>query len=274
MRLLLCCLCLATVARGADVDEFIKDVRTALRKGDADAALAAAEKAVAVDPKSAVAVYWRGEAKAAKRDPEGAIKDFDAALALDPTYLIARNQRGGEQFKLGKIDESIADFDAFLKAYPKEEPGHWRRGISFYYAGKYAEGAKQFLDGRAVFGSDVENVFFHYICVARKDGEKKARESLIPLDGPDGRVPMMAINEMLHGKKKPAEVIAVAEGSKLEGGAKTEALFYGNLYVGLYLEVSGDAAGAEKHLAAAVEHKIGHYMWDVANVHLKRLRKK
>jgi len=263
------------IVTAADADDFIKEARAALKKGDAAAAMKAANQAIELDAKNAMGFFLRGEAYAAQRKHVEAIKDFNAAFALDKTLLAAINQRGGEQFKLGKIEESIVDFDAFLKVYPKEEPGHWRRGISFYYVGKYAEGAKQFYDGRMVFGADVENAFFHFLCNARKEGVKKAREGLLKLDGPDRRIPMMKIYEMLEGKAKPDEVIEAADKAKLDAEDKNEAMFYGHLYVGLYYEADGNAEKCKEHMTAAVEkYKIGHYMWDVANVHLGRMKKK
>jgi lipoprotein NlpI len=276
MRLVLCALVLMPAAAlAADPAEHIRQARAALKKGDAAAALAAAQKAVEADPKSPTAVFLRGEAHAAQRKHAEAIKDYEAAVALDRTYLIAIDRRGGERFKLGQIAESIADFNTYLKAYPSEEPGHWRRGISFYYAGQYAEGAKQFHDGRVVFGADVENAFWHYLCNARKDGVEKAKANLLALDGPDQRVPMMRVYDLLRGEATPADVIETAEKAKLDGGARTDALFYAHLYVGLYHEAHGEAARAREHLTTAAEkHKIGHYMWDVANVHVGRLKKK
>ncbi|HEX3146531.1 MAG TPA: tetratricopeptide repeat protein [Gemmataceae bacterium] len=275
MRPLVLALTFASVACAGDATEFIKQARTALKKGDAAAALEAANKAVATDPKSPDAIFTRGEAYAAQRKHTEAIKDFDAALALDATYFLALDRRGSERFKLGLIDESIADFNTYLKAFPKEEPAHWRRGISFYYAGKFKEGAKQFFDGQAAFGADVENVFWHFLCNARQDGLEKAKKGLIALTGPDGRVPMMQVNELLHGKLKPDDVIKAATDAKLDADAKNEALFYANLYVGLYYEAAGDEAKTREHLTAAVEkYKIGHYMWDVAAVHLARMKKK
>ena len=275
MRPVLCALLVAVAARAADPEPFLKQARAALKKGDVAAALEAANKAVEADPKSPEAVFTRGEAHAAQRKHAEAIKDYEAALALDKTYLIAVDRRGGERFKLGQIDESIADFNAYLKAFPKQEPAHWRRGISFYYAGKYAEGARQFFDGQVEFGADVENVFWHFLCNARKDGIEKARKGLLTLAGPDRRVPMMRIHDLLQGKARPADVIETAEQAKLDGGEKTEALFYAHLYVGLYHEAAGDADKTREHLTEAVEkHKIGHYMWDVGNVHLGRMKKK
>ena len=278
MRLLLSTLTLlvwAETMNAAEVDDLVKKARAELKKGDAAAALEAANEAVKADSKSAVAVFTRGEAYAAQRKHAEAIKDFDAALALDKTYLLAADRRGAERFKLGMIDESIADFNKFLEAFPKEEPGHWRRGISFYYAGKYADGAKQFYDGRVVFGADVENAFWHFLCNARKDGIDKARKQLLALDGADRRIPMMKTYDMLAGKAKPADVIETAEKADLKGDDATEAKFYANLYVGLYFEAEGQSEKCKEHITAAVEkYKIGHYMWDVANVHLARMKKK
>jgi lipoprotein NlpI len=275
MRPLLCTLVLACVAYGSDADEFIKQAKAALEKGDATTALEAANKAVAADPKSAEAVFARGDAYAAERKHAEAIKDYDAALALDKTHYIALDHRGYEKFKLGLIDESIADFNAYLKQFPKKEAAHWRRGISFYYAGKYAEGAKQFFDGQVAFGADVENVFWHFLCNARKEGIEKARKELLTLKGPDARVPMMQVNDLLRAKLKPEDVIKTAESADLKDGPRTEALFYAHLYVGLYYEAAGDEAKAREHLTAAVEkYPIGHYMWDVANVQVSRMKKK
>ena len=46
-------------------------------------------------------------------------------------------------------------------------------------------------------------------------------------------------------------------------------LFYAHLYLGLYYESLGDKKKALEHLtlAAADEHSVGGYMWEVARVH-------
>ena len=56
---------------------------------------------------------------------------------------------------------------------------------------------------------------------------------------------------------------------------RTSRLFYAHLYLGLYYEAHGDARAARKHLAeAADEHRVGHYMWDVARLHRDLLRQR
>ena len=258
-----------------DAKDKLKAAEQALKNGDPAAAETAAREAASLDPKERWAHYFLGRALADQRKPAEAIQAFEAALALDKTFLSAVDARGGEQFKLGKVEESIADFDTFLKANPAKAPGHWRRGISLYYAGRYEDGAKQFFDGQDEFGADVENVFWHYLCNSRKDGVEAARKGLLKLRGPDGRVPMMRIADLIAGKATPVEVIETAEKAKLDGAARNEALFYAHLYVGLNYEAMGDAAKCREHLTQAVEkHKIGHYMWDVGNVHLMRMKKK
>ena len=50
---------------------------------------------------------------------------------------------GGEAAFLGD-----ADFDTFLRLVPNQKPFHWQRGIALYYAGRFAEGKRQFDSGR------------------------------------------------------------------------------------------------------------------------------
>jgi lipoprotein NlpI len=74
---------------------------------------------------------------------------------------------------------------------------------------------------------------------------------------------------------KPQDVLDAAENAKLTGEALKEARFYANQYVALYYESEGDAKKCLEHLTAAVEkYKIGHYMWDVADAHLRLLKEK
>ncbi len=115
---------------------------------------------------------------------------------------------------------------------------------------------------------------WHYLCNARANGREKARRELIPVTD-DTRVPMKQVLELFAGKLKPQDVLEAAEAAKLDGEPLKEARFYANLYVALYYESEGNAAKCLEHMAVAAEkYKIGHYMWDVAAVHLKLLRAK
>ena len=99
---------------------------------------------------------------------------------------------------------------------PKFAPDHWRRGIALYYAGKFDDGRKQFDLHRTVNPEDVENSAWHYLCNARANTPKKAREDLIPVTK-DTRVPMKQVLELFAGKIKPQDVLDAAENAKLKG---------------------------------------------------------
>ena len=256
------------------MEEAIAEVGKCLKRHDYEGALKAADSAVRIDPKNHITWYSRGAANAGLRKHDEAIKDYDKALELDPKFVVAVNERGSERFKLGDIKGAIADFEKFIEAEPKAFDDHWRYGIALYYAGRFADGAMQFKAGdKASSANDVENAFWHYLCNARVDGVEKARKALLVI-GNDGRIPMMKIYDLIAGKAKPEDVIETAEKAKLGADQKNEAIFYAHLYVGLNYEAEGNAKKCLEHLTTAVEkHKIGHYMWDVGNVHLKLLKK-
>ena len=86
---------------------------------------------------------------------------------------------------------------------------------------------------------------------------------------------MMEIHALYAGRTTQEEVFEAARASAASSPeALRNALFYAHLYVGLYLEATGDPASAREHMAnAAGEYAIPHYMGDVARVHLRLLEK-
>lgn len=222
----------------------------------------------------AMAAFDAGVAHLRLRDNPAAIKAFTLALERDPKFAVAHDRRGDAYLKSGQWKKAIDDFDAFLKANPKFAPEHWRRGIALYYAGRFDDGRKQFDLHRKVNSEDVENSAWHYLCNARATTPAQARKDLIPVSE-DPRVPMKEVLELFGGKLKPQDVIDAAENAKLKGAALTSARFYAHLYLGLYFESEKDEKKAFEHLTMAVEkYKIGDYMWDVGDAHLKLLKAK
>jgi lipoprotein NlpI len=266
----------ALTTLGAEtVDELLKEAVTAFGKGNTRQALALAGKAIKADPTNRKGYLTRAAIYAAIRKPKEAVADYTKAIQIDPKSADAHSLRGGEHFKLGHIKESIADFDKQIALDPESYTNHWRRGISYYYAGRYADGAKQFEAGKKVYFNDVENAVWHFLCVARSSSVPKARKALLKI-GKDPRVPLMEVYALFAGKAKPEDVLSAAK--KTTKGArpevKKEQLFYGYLYLGLYYEVLGNQKLAREHMQkAAKDYLIGHYMGDVARVHLALMEK-
>ena len=100
----------------------------------------------------------------------------------------------------------LADAEIVLDA--RRSPWHWKRGISLYYAGRYADGAKQFEGYQTVDGNDVENAVWRFLCQARDPqvGLDKARQGILPIKD-DRRVPMMQVYGLFKGELKPNDVL-------------------------------------------------------------------
>ncbi len=257
-----------------ELAKLLDDIAAAGKARKYEEVLTLAKKAAELDPKNPAVPYAAGAAHLALRQNAEAVKALTEVIKLEPKAAPAYDKRGDAQLKLGHFKEAVADFDEYLKANPKDAPEHWRRGIALYYAGRFKDGVDQFELHRKVNPEDVENSAWHYLCNARANTPKKAREDLIPVKD-DARVPMKQVLQLFAGKLKPKDVIDAAETADLKGEALTEARFYANLYVALYYESEGDAKKCLEHVTAAAEkYKIGHYMWDVADVHLKLLKAK
>lgn len=207
--------------------------------------------------------------------------DFEKIIALtegakpnspqESVRAAALQNRGVQRFFDAKIKESIADFDAYLAIRPDEDPHHWQRGISYYYAGEYEKGKAQFERHQTVNSQDVENAVFHFICAARVPGgnAEKARADFIPITA-DPRVPMKEIWALYAGKGTADEVVKAAQAGDPGEDELRNRLCYAHLYIGLYFEATGDAADSAKHIGlAAKEYKMDHYMGKVAQVHAR-----
>jgi len=172
-------------------------------------------------------------------------------------------------FEAGRVAESAAGFDTLAKLVPSLAPELWQRGIALYYAGRYQDCRAQFESHRTVNPNDVENAAWHFLCVARAESADKAKAAILPV-GPDARVPMRQVYEMLRGAMSPDMVLKAA-------GTRDSAQFYAQLYVGLYYEALGDSRRALEHITLAAADRYadeGGYMHTVAKVHLGILRRR
>jgi lipoprotein NlpI len=188
----------------------------------------------------------------------------EPANAESPATLFASGVR---LFFAGQPVESSAAFDRLVKLEPDAEPELWQRGLALYYAGRFADGRRQFELHRTVNPADVENVAWHFACVARDQDPDQARKAIIPV-GNDRRVPMREILDLFAGRADPAAVLAAAEAGPEE--RRRDQLCYAHLYLGLYFEAVGDAEKAKRHmLLAADTYSMDHYMGKVAQVHCR-----
>jgi len=102
--------------------------------GGLDAAIAACDEALRLDPKNAAAYYIRGRTWYFKRDYDLAIADYDRAIELDPKYARAYYNRGHAWLMKGDPDRSIADYNRAIELDPigtKTSSVYYWRGFAW-----------------------------------------------------------------------------------------------------------------------------------------------
>lgn len=167
----------------------------------------------------------------------------------------------------GEPEEASRLFDEVVASRPEDEPQFWQRGIALYYAGRFADGRRQFEVHRTVNPADVENVTWHFACVARGVDAAAAREALLPV-GEDPRVPMREILALYAGRGDADAVLAAADAGP--ESARRNQRCYAHLYLGLHAESRGDAEAARLHmLQAAGPFAMGHFMGRIAQLHVR-----
>jgi lipoprotein NlpI len=170
-------------------------------------------------------------------------------------------------FFAAKPVDSAKVFDQLVAARPDSEPELWQRGLALYYANRFDEGRRQFELHRRVNPADVENVAWHFACVARDRGADAARRAIIPV-GADPRVPMREVLELFAGRVEPAAVLAAAEVGPEE--ARRNQRCFAHLYLGLYFEAINADDQARRHmLEAAGPFAMEHFMGRVAQLHCR-----
>jgi len=135
-------------------------------KGDLDAALAAFDQALKLDPKYAPAYYNRGYAHALQNKTDAAIADYAQAIQIDPNYKEAYYQRGSLMGQKGNFDNAISDFAAVIKIDPKYAPAYYNRGHVEYFKGDMDDALQQInqallLDPNFTFSYFIRGLILH-----------------------------------------------------------------------------------------------------------------
>ena len=187
---------------------------------------------------------------------------WNNVIRTNPQDAKAFIRRGMTLFKLAKIAESIEDFDTAEKLEPTLTPYLWQRGLSYYYAEKFAEGANQFEIDLTVNSHDVEETVWRYLCIARFQGVNEAKNTLLEVRN-DPRKVMRYIYDLFAGNCTAEDVLIAGESEGKQGR------FYSHLYLGLYYEAEENVKKSQDYIVKAVSYQLEDYMWDLAYVHQK-----
>ncbi len=228
-------------------------------------------KSVPEDTMSVSALRAQGLLALQKGDNETAILAADAMIRQHPADARALRLAADIYLRTGKVDSAARLFDRYLELEPEEMRGLWQRGIALYFIGDYKRAAKQFEEHRKVNPNDVENAAWHFLCVAKAESLAKARELILPAPN-DPRVPLEEIHLMLKSGDTDA-VNRRVNRTPVDSHARADAKFYGDFYLGLYADATGDREQARELLTRTAKGAPHHYMGDIARVYAKQLAK-
>ena len=217
-------------------------------------------------------LHPRAMLASAAPEPECAAADA-AGGTLPPVLGVAAGgasgrdltRQGMDLFRAGDVAGSIARFDDARDAQPSLDPYLWQRGLSLYYAKRYADGAAQFRRDVAVNPNDTEESIWAFLCEAQMPGLgfDAAQRNFLKV-GRDSRAVMRAAYELFAGRATQADLATAGA----EGGVAGQ--FYADLYLGLYNEAKGDVTLAREYVRAAAKSSYGEsrdYMHALAVVH-------
>jgi len=205
------------------------------------------------------------------------IAEATGEITADPKNVRAYSRRGDAHFFRADFERAVADYEKMVELDHTREASHWRRGIAYFYADRYKDGAHQFEIYNTFDNVDRENGIWRFFCQARAYGIKKARDGLLKYKK-DDREPFPDVYRLFAQQVTPGPILQSIRDADVDDAEREKRLFYAQLYVGLNHAIEGDAPAALKHLREAVGNNWGpnagygpRYMWHVGRLHYERL---
>jgi lipoprotein NlpI len=230
-------------------------------------AIADATAAVELNPRNALAYYWRGMARFHSGAAGEAVRDFSQTILIRPDFADAYVQRGLAAQAAGSTGRPLEDFQKALLLNPKLPAAYRARGNLYFYQGNYA--AEDFRRYQALVPDDAYNLLRLYIVVSRQ--------------GQDGRAAIAPAAAKLSARDWPAPVLALylgtgsasqAEGA-IPGGTDESSrgrACEGYFYVGYWHLLTGDRSRAAEFFRHALDTGMKHFNeYELAKAELWRL---
>jgi tetratricopeptide (TPR) repeat protein len=244
-----------------------------LKNNDNEKALAAFERAVALDPKNADSHLQRCRALAALRRHDEAIPACTESLRLKPNNSEALRDRGHYYLNLGKIDLGMADLKKAVSLKKDDRGIYYHLGMAYYLKGDFANSAKAYEGCLANSTDDatrVECIAWLYPSLRRARRESEAGKLLdsIQITSLPGH-PGNYLDRLLLFKGIKSED-EVAKTMAAEGGLSESTVGY---TIGLWHLLSGRQARAREYFERAIaSHYTPAWGYRASEAELKRLR--
>ncbi|MBI4696645.1 MAG: PEP-CTERM system TPR-repeat protein PrsT [Gammaproteobacteria bacterium] len=161
-----------------NVDALIGVARIAFIRGDLDKAGDFAQRAVAADPKAGAAQLVAGDVALAKDQPEAALAAFEKATALNPYDVPAAIGKVKALLGLKKVPEAEKILAGLKRQFPRNAVITFYQGIAAYQANRTEDAISRFREVLSVSPQHPLSQFYLGLLMFRTGNYHQAEESL------------------------------------------------------------------------------------------------
>ena len=214
-----------------------------------------------------------------RRQLESSIAEITIEIDKQPKIVDLYSSRADLRFYNNDFSGAVADYEKMVTLDASLDNSHWRRGIAYFYAGRYKDAAHQFEIYHSFDDVDRENGIWRYLSQVKAHGREKARQGLLKY-AKDDREPFPAVYELFAGRTTPEAILKSIADAKISPAERQPREFYAELYIGLNEFIEDQPQTALTHLEQAARNPWWrtagygpHYMGQVARLHAELLRK-
>jgi tetratricopeptide (TPR) repeat protein len=221
---------------------------------DEKGVVAAAEKAVAENPKDVKLILKLAQAHAAVWEEKEAVAACTRGLRIDPDNVDLLVERGHRELPLRQFTEARADLTRAAALDPKQSEAYYHLGLAHYFLGEFAPAADAFCKGRELVNTQDSLVNFTNWCyvalrrAAKKEEAAKALEKVPPdMKSNAGHTEFyFNLVRFYQGLKSEADILPPApkDAADTEGELSFDTIAY---QVGNWHLYNGDAAKAKEY---------------------------
>ena len=132
--------------------------RTFYSLPDEKGAVAAAEKALAADPKNVQLILKLAQAQALVWQDKEAAETCTRGLKIEPNNAALLLERGHRELPLRQFEKARADLKRAVQLDPKQPEAYYHLGLAHYFLGEFAPAADAFCEGRELVASKQDSL--------------------------------------------------------------------------------------------------------------------
>ena len=226
--------------------------------------VAAAQKALAADPKNADLFLKLAQAHAAVWQDREAIEACTRGLAIAPNDAALLTERGHRQLPLRQFAKARADLSRAVELDPKRMDAYYHLGLSHYFLNEFVDSAEAFRHAVEFAPNDDERINstnWLYAALRRANRPQEAAQALAAIP-PEMKntaphtLHYLNLVRLFQGRATPAEItppIPPRDGSDTEAELAFDTVSYG---IGNWELYNGHPDKAREYFQRVLEGKV------------------